>query len=66
MHADRIIEQRDAGLISAREARNLLRRLAKQATFNADYSDHPDSYTRWSNESLAAHRALAGETLIYA
>lgn len=59
MKANRITEQRDAGLISASEARTALRRLAKQAQFNADYSDHIDSYKRWTNEAVAAHRAVA-------
>ena len=53
-----ILAQRDAGLISAREATGLLRRLAKQAQFNADYADHPDSYNRWQNEANAAARAV--------
>ena len=52
-----IIAQRDAGLISSREATGLLRRLAKQAQFNADYADHPDSYKRWQGEARAAARA---------
>ena len=65
MKADRIIEQHEAGLISAREAHDGLTRLAKQAQFNADYSDHPDSYKRWINESQAARRALASEPLVF-
>jgi hypothetical protein len=52
-----IIAQRDAGLITRHEARRSLRRLAKQARFNADYADHPDSVTRWTNEAQAATRA---------
>ena len=39
-----IVAQCDAGLISRVEARDALSQLAKQAQFNADYSDHPDSY----------------------
>ena len=65
MKAKQIIELRDAGLISSREARNSLRRLANQAKFNADYSDTLASYKRWMAESLAARRALSNEPLIY-
>lgn len=59
-----IIAQREAGLISFGEARAALRRLAKQSRFNADYSDSPESFTRWTNEAraadLAADYAVAG------
>ncbi len=55
---DNILALREPGLISAREARASLRRLAKQAQFNADYSDHVDSHKRWTNEARAAHAAV--------
>lgn len=58
MKADRIIEQRDAGLISDREARDGLTNLVNQSLFNANYSDHIDSYKRWIAERNAALRAL--------
>ena len=53
-----ILAQRDSGLITKREARSSLRRLAKQAQFNADYSDSLDSYNRWTGEARAAEQAL--------
>lgn len=58
MLANKIIEQFDAGLISASEARANLVQLAKQAQFSADYTDHIDSYKRWTAETTAAHDAL--------
>lgn len=54
MLADKIIQQRECGLITTREARRALRRAAKQARFNADYSDSPASYQRWDREARAA------------
>ena len=59
MLADKIIAQRECGLITSREARAALRRIAKQSRFNADYSDHLDSHKRWTNEERAATRALS-------
>ncbi len=59
-NAAQIIEQRDAGLISAGEARDLLQHLAKQATWNAAYSDSPDSYKHWTAEAARAQCALNG------
>ena len=58
MLADKIIAQREAQLITKREARQLLRRLANQSKFNADYSDTLDSYNRWQKEAQAATAAL--------
>ena len=52
-----LIAQRESGLITDRECRASLRRLSKQAQFNADYSDSLDSYKRWSGEAVAASRA---------
>lgn len=57
-HARTITAQRDSGLLTTSEARDMLARLVKQAEFNRDYSDHVDSYNRWHNESLEAARAL--------
>lgn len=59
-NAAQIIEQRDAGLISAGEARATLQHLVKQATWNACYSDSPDSYKRWIAEGVRAQSALNG------
>lgn len=59
MKADKITEQHDAGLISTSEACDSLRNLDAQARFNADYSDHYDSYWRWTREGQAARLALA-------
>ena len=58
MHADKIIEQREAGLISDREARDGLTTLVNQSLFNANYSDTLPSYKRWIAERNAALRAL--------
>lgn len=58
MHADRIIEQRKAGLISDREARDGLTNLVNQSLFSANYSDTLQSYKRWIAERNAALRAL--------
>ena len=55
-----IISQRDAGLISAGEARDLLQHLAKQATWNACYADSPDSYKHWTSQATRAQCALVG------
>ncbi len=52
-----LIAQRESGLITERECRASLRRLAKQAQFNADYSDSLGSHKRWTNEAVAATRA---------
>ena len=49
-----IIAKRDAGLISAHEARDALKALAKRARFNANYSDSPASYKRWDRIALNA------------
>lgn len=57
MLADKIIAQQQSGLISSHEARALLRRAAKQCRFNADYSDHIDSYKRWDREARRAAAA---------
>ncbi len=54
---DNIIALRESGLISNSEARASLRRLSKQAQFNADYSDSLGSYKRWTNEARAAATA---------
>ena len=54
-----IIDQREAGLISGREARTALRRLSKQSQFNADYSDSPCSYNRWALEAKRAALATS-------
>lgn len=56
--ANDIIAQRDAGLISNWEAKRALKQLAKQAKFNADYSDTLEGYTRWTRERADAERAL--------
>lgn len=55
--ANDIIAQRDAGLISNWEAKSSLKRLAKQAKFNADYADDPKEYFRWTREADAATQA---------
>lgn len=57
MLADKIIAQREAGLISAREARRDLRRLARQSRFNAQHSDTPAEFGRWSAEARRAAAA---------
>ncbi len=54
---DNIIALRESGLISNSEARASLRRLSKQAQFNADYADHVDSHKRWTKEARAASLA---------
>lgn len=59
MLADKIIQQRECGLITPSEARRALRRLNKQARFNADYSDTLPSYKRWQNEARRAAAALS-------
>lgn len=58
MHADKIIEQRKAGLISDHETRVALTTLANQSLFNANYSDTLPSYKRWIAERNAALCAL--------
>lgn len=54
MLADKIIAQREAGLISEREARRDLRRLAQQSRFNAQYASTPAEFGRWSMEARRA------------
>lgn len=56
-NTDAILAQRAHGLITPREARRALRRLAKQARFNADYSDSLAGYERWDKEARAALHA---------
>lgn len=55
-NTDAIIAQRSAGLISKSEARRALRRLAKQARWNADNADSPREYQRWTREARTAGR----------
>ena len=57
MRANEIKAQHASGLISAREARDALTRLANQSLFNANYSDTLPSYKRWIGERDAALRA---------
>ena len=59
MKADTITLQFQTGLISMREAAADLRTLAAQSAFNANYSDSPGSYWRWTQEAQAARLALA-------
>ena len=59
MKADTITEQHSTGLISTAEAADALSTLSAQARFNANYSDHYDSYWRWTREGQAARLALA-------
>ncbi len=59
-NAAQIIEQRDAGLLTAREARQFLRMIVRQAKFNADYASDNAEYQRWRAERSRAHCALNG------
>lgn len=57
-HVREILESRAALLISDSEARDALAQLAKNAQFNADYSDDPNSYKRWSRIAESARSEL--------
>ena len=58
-HIRNIVALRDAHLISFDEARTALRVCATRAQYDADYSDSPASYKRWSAIAAMARRELA-------
>ncbi len=58
MKADNIVDQHASGLLTRREAIDMLTTLQGQSKFNADYADHVDSFNRWTAEGTAARAAL--------
>ena len=58
-HIANIVALRDSHLISFDEARTALKVCATRAQYDADYSDSPASYNRWTAIAQHATRTLA-------